>query len=140
MTTYNAQTDWKKIDWTKLKQTIHATEEGRVGPKGTVTEYCPDWKKRREQNFGDLTFQMKGGGKYTWTAGHRTILYAIVSHLHGKLHMTEKEIPLGDASGGTEKVPFTMEMQAKLIGDEWKQFLLPETAAVVPEEPKTANG
>jgi hypothetical protein len=135
MTTYNAETDWKKIDWKKLKKFEKEYYDAKH-----------DWRwwmeKRRSAKCGSVTFPTPNGvGKtWEWDAQVETTLYALVSFFHGKLHMTKKRIPRCDASGGTEIVVFTREMQEQLVGDLWKDFLLPETAAVVLEEPKVANG
>ena len=125
MPSYNSKEDFRSIDWSKLKMTISATEEGRVGPKGEILKYQPSWKQRSELKFGRLVFQTPNGVSKTWTwdAGDKTLLYAIVSHLHGKLHIQKMRIPIGDASGGTMVVPFTMEMQTQLVGEAWKEFL-----------------
>jgi hypothetical protein len=133
--TYDPKIDFKRIDWKKLKQ----FEREYLDAKH-------DWRwwygKRQSAKCGSVTFPTpKGVGKHwTWEALTETTVYSLVSFLHGKQHLTRKRIPLCDASGGTEVVPFTKEMQDALVGDLWKDFLLPEPAVVAPEEPKVANG
>lgn len=133
--TYNAQTDWKKIDWKKVKEFRHNYLDAKH-----------DWRwwseKRRTAKCGSVTFPTPNGvcKTWEWDAQVATVAHAIMSFLHGKLHMTKKRIPLCDASGKTEIVPFTKDMQGQLVGDLWKDFLLPETVVVpVSEVPKSTE-
>lgn len=118
---YNAKTDWKKIDWKKVKEFRHNYLDAKH-----------DWRwwseKRRTAKCGSVTFETPKGvsKRWTWTAETATIAHALMSFLHGKQHMTKKRIPLCNESGGTEIVPFTPEMQVQLVGDLWKDFLLEE--------------
>jgi len=59
-----------------------------------------------------------------------TVLYALRSHLRGKLHMTKKRMIVGPVTeSGVEIYPVTMEDQEKLISDAWQHFLLEEAEA-----------
>ena len=65
-----------------------------------------------------------------------TVLYALRSHLRGKLHMTKKRYivgPFGSSNNGSEILPVTMDDQARLISVVWEEFRLEadedETAA-----------
>ena len=59
-----------------------------------------------------------------------TILYALRSHLRGKLHMTKKRLIVGPVTdSGVEVYPVTLEDQEKLISDAWQAFLLEDEEA-----------
>lgn len=135
MTTYNAQTDWKRINW-------QAVKEFRLSYLDAKHDWRWWYAKRQSAKCGSVTFQTPNGVSKTWVweAQTETIMHAFMSFLHGKQHMTKKRIPLCDASGGTEIVPVTAEMQAQLVGELWMQFLLSEPAVVAPDAPKAANG
>ena len=68
---------------------------------------------------------------WTFKATDAQLLYAMAAHARGKLSIQKMWIPLGGA-GGRELKPFTMKMQAELIGEGMKFFARPEPV-VAPE-------
>lgn len=116
MTTYNAKTDWKKIDWKKLKAD---TKAGKVLP-GSYREI---------EAAGAKGVKLSPEKTFRWHPGMATLQYMLVSFLHGKLHMTKVR------EGGLGIVPFTEEMQAICIGSLWERYLKQEEKALPEPEP-----
>lgn len=114
-----------KIDRKKLKAAIKEVES--TGRQSTWA-----WKEQSAAKMGFVKFftDTRPEG-WTFKATDAQLLYAIAAHARGKLSIQKMWIPLGGA-GGRELKPFTMEMQAELIGEGMKFFARPEPV-VVPE-------
>lgn len=119
-----------KIDRSKLKAAIKEVES--TGRQSAWT-----WKEQSAAKMGFVKFitETRPGG-WTFTASDAQLLYAMAAHARGKLSIQKMWIPLGGA-GGRELKPFTMEMQAALIGEGLKFFARPEP--VVPLETQEAS-
>ena len=114
-----------KIDRSKLKAAIKEVEA--TGRQSVWT-----WKEQSAAKMGFAKFftETRPEG-WTFKATDAQLLYAMAAHARGKLSIQKMWIPLGGA-GGRELKPFTMEMQAELIGEGMKFFARPEPV-VAPE-------
>ena len=101
-----------RIDIEKLKQAIKGEKHVIVEAANLVPAAAPESAK-----------------SYDNRVCYSTLLYALRSHLRGRLHMTKKRVIVGPAtSSGCALYPVTMEDQEKLISGAWQAFLLEEEA------------
>lgn len=126
-----------KFDRKKLKAAIKEAESSIDGSELYPSNRYPllfTLGKRKELTCGCVKFLLLGNtAPVPWIASERQILYAIAAKIRGKLTMKKKWVPRCDATGGRELVGFTQEMQNQLIGDAWKEFVLPEPIQPVSE-------
>jgi len=115
-----------KIDRMKLKAAIKEVES--TGRQSVWT-----WKEQSAAKMGFVKFftDTRPEG-WTFKATDAQLLYAIAAHARGKLSIQKMWIPLGGMVTGRELKPFTMEMQAELIGEGMNFFARPEPV-VAPE-------
>jgi len=119
-----------KIDRLKLKAAIKAHEANPTDAHYDYTiEKLPTGGTRVKFDYskrivGLIVIPRPNGvfNRFEYYASRATTLYCIAAHSRGRLHMTKLRVPLNDASGRTEVIPFTMEMQERLIGELWKEF------------------
>jgi hypothetical protein len=112
-----------RIDIAKLKKEIRVAE--RMNPQAGAWSLL-------------LEAAPKESKIYDNEVPRTTVLYALRSHLRGKLHMTKKRYivgPFGGGESGTEILPVTMDDQARLISGVWEEFRLEEE-----EQPAEAIG
>jgi hypothetical protein len=101
-----------RIDIEKLKQVMKGEKHVIVEAASLVPAAAP-----------------KSAKNYDNRVCHSTLLYALRSHLRGKLHMTKKRVIVGPvAASGCAIYPVTMEDQEKLIASAWEAYRLEEEA------------
>lgn len=102
-----------------------------------------DMKWKAQQDDRSIAVCMQGGnvrfvpaaaakdaGGYYNAVSRVTALYALRSHLRGRLHMTKREVIVGGLSStGVKIYPVTMEDQERLVAQIWDQYLVKEEAA-----------
>jgi len=100
-----------KIDIEALRKTIKTEEKE---PTWQATKFIP-------------AAAPDPAAHYFNTVRRITILYALRSHLRGRLHMTKREVVVGPCEpNGRAIYPVTMEDQEKLIAQVWEEFRLAE--------------
>lgn len=118
-----------RLDRTKLKAAIKQAE--------TTGAARWTWEQRKTLKAGYVKIP-RDGSPWLFTASERQILYAISAHSRGRLSMKKMWIPRGGADGGRMLAEFTLEMQAEMIGDAWKEFERPERVQPQVEAPLAA--
>ncbi len=115
-----------KIDRSKLKAAIKEVES--TGRQSAWT-----WKEQSAAKMGFVKFFTATRPEgWTFRATDAQLLYAMAAHARGKLSIQKMWIPLGGLVTGRELKPFTIEMQAELLGEGMKFFARPEPV-VAPE-------
>jgi len=101
-----------RIDIEKLKQAMKGEKHVIVEAASLIPAAAPESAKH-----------------YDNRVCYQTLLYALRSHLRGKLHMTKKRVIVGPSTAsGCAIYPVTMEDQEKLISGAWEAFRLEEAA------------
>jgi hypothetical protein len=128
--------DPKLIDRRALRAAIRA---GRLPDYTELEAKAKGWLVRAQalRAIPDAVAGKWSGptGSY-WSVDTASLLCSLTAHCRGRLHATEKWIPLCDATGGREKVVRTMDDQLKLLGNVWKLFLKSEPMKQLLEEEK----
>ena len=141
-----------RIDRAKLKAAIKKAEAFEAGSWTFPSNPYPlllTQEKRKSLKCGYVKFHRPidaerlktGAGNHwhLWAASECQVLYALMAHSRNRLAMKKMWIPRGDTSGELDSVEFTKEMQKELVGDAWKEFLLPEPLLAPPELPSSAS-
>lgn len=132
--TYDPKTDYKKVDFEKLKAFVKKYESTRQG--------YTDGDRKMQYGIMNMLIDAGAGAfsvPVSWVdakglaqarmrrpTSWATTIYAVVAHMHGKLCMTRIRVPTFGADGRHQVIDFTKEMQAQLVGTVWTKFLREE--------------